>query len=184
MGWTLAYVGVACIVGAIVGGGLKMLNVEIPALGSLRRQVMLPGFGGILIVANVLQQPAKPEQLGPEQELLDLKNNDGVLNGPGIAAEFVIQKPFHITDIWDYHYNRGEGTTPGNIGLRRSDGRMFGPWEVTAATTQEKIDWVCKPNSTIPPGTYMVVDSDPQSWSWNPKTGGKGMTKVKGRPVM
>ena len=100
------------------------------------------------------------------------------------TAEFVIEKPFHITDIWNYHYNWGEGTTPGNIGLRRSDGRMFGPWEVTAATTQEKIDWVCKPNTTVPPGTYTVVDSDPQSWSWNSKTGGRGMTKVKGKPVM
>jgi hypothetical protein len=184
MNWTFAYVGIACIVGAIVGGGLKMFNVEIPALASLRRQGMLAGFGCILILVNLFQRPAKPEQLGPEQELLEVKNNDGVLNGPSVAAEFVIEKPFHITDIWDYHYNWGEGTTPGNIGLRRSDGKMFGPWEVTAATTQEKRDWVCKPNTTIPPGTYTVVVSDPQSWSWNSKTDGRGMTKVKGKPVM
>jgi hypothetical protein len=49
---------------------------------------------------------------------------------------------------------------------------MFGPREVRAATTKEKMDGVIKPDTTVPPGTYTVVDSDPQSWSWNSKTGG------------
>jgi|SRR6516164_7139695 hypothetical protein len=97
MNWTLAHVGIACIVGAIVGGRLKIFDVEIPApyVGMECWQ----DFGCILILANMFQRPAKPEQLGPEQELLDLKNNDGMLNCPSLAAEFVIEKPFHITDI-------------------------------------------------------------------------------------
>ena len=63
------------------------------------------------------------------------------------------------------------------------DGRIFGSWEVTATDVQSKISWECRPNTRIPPGKYAVVDSDPDSWSWNNRTGGMGMTKVRGRPV-
>jgi hypothetical protein len=184
MSATLLSIGLACIIAAIVGGGLKAFQIEIPALQSLTRQGILAGFGCVLlVVAYEVQQSGKPDPALPEVELLDTKNNDGVLNGPPQPTSFQVDKPYLVTGIWDYHWNGGRGTTPGNIRLLRSDGKVFGPWEVTAADTDGKINWICKPNTRIPVGKYTLIDSEDSSWSWNEATGRMGMTKVLGRPV-
>jgi hypothetical protein len=49
MGQTLVGAGIACIIAAIIGGGLKAFGLEIPVLNSLRRQVLLAIFGAILL---------------------------------------------------------------------------------------------------------------------------------------
>jgi hypothetical protein len=41
-------VGIACMIAAIVGGGVKLLGTEIPAICSTKRQVMLFVFGFLL----------------------------------------------------------------------------------------------------------------------------------------
>jgi hypothetical protein len=51
MATTLLTAGIACIVAAIVGGGLKAFGLEIPALASSRRQIGLGVFGAMLLVA-------------------------------------------------------------------------------------------------------------------------------------
>lgn len=53
MNTTLITAGIACIVGAIVGGGLKAFAIEIPALHSGTRQIALGGFGVILLAASL-----------------------------------------------------------------------------------------------------------------------------------
>ena len=47
-------VGIACVIAAIIGGGLKAFGIEIPVLQSVRRQIALLVFGVILIGANQL----------------------------------------------------------------------------------------------------------------------------------
>src|ERR1700730_2565516 len=44
--------GVFCIVAAIAGGGLKAAGVDFPVLKSLVRQVILAGFGVVLIIVS------------------------------------------------------------------------------------------------------------------------------------
>lgn len=53
MSTTFLCAGLACIIGAVVGGGLKAFGIEIPALGSLIRQLILGVLGVILIVVSV-----------------------------------------------------------------------------------------------------------------------------------
>jgi hypothetical protein len=48
----LVLIGVACVIAAIVGGGLKLTGIEIPLLTSVRRQVLL-GALGIGLAAGV-----------------------------------------------------------------------------------------------------------------------------------
>jgi hypothetical protein len=50
---TALSVGLACIIAAIVGGGLKALGVEIPTVDSIRRQIVLASFGVLLILTAV-----------------------------------------------------------------------------------------------------------------------------------
>ncbi len=57
MSTTLLSIGLACIIAAIVGGGLKAFQIEIPVLQSTRRQIILGAFGCLLLVGAWLLQP-------------------------------------------------------------------------------------------------------------------------------
>ncbi|OPX98003.1 MAG: hypothetical protein A4E58_01085 [Syntrophorhabdus sp. PtaB.Bin006] len=46
--------GIACLIAAVVGGGLKAFGIEVPALRSLMRQVVLGILGVILVVIGVI----------------------------------------------------------------------------------------------------------------------------------
>jgi hypothetical protein len=50
---TLTTAGIACIIAAIVGGGLKAFAIEIRVLDSVRRQAALGAFGVLLIAAGL-----------------------------------------------------------------------------------------------------------------------------------
>lgn len=49
MGQTILLIGIACIIGGIIGGGVKMVGVEFREFPSLGRQVALAGFGAVLV---------------------------------------------------------------------------------------------------------------------------------------
>ena len=48
----LATAGIACLIAAVVGGGLKAFGLEIPALKSRPRQVLLAALGAGLLLAS------------------------------------------------------------------------------------------------------------------------------------
>lgn len=50
MGITLILLGVGCIIGAIVGGGIKLSQLEIAKFSSVRRQATLAAFGLIMML--------------------------------------------------------------------------------------------------------------------------------------
>ena len=56
-------VGITCIIGAIVGGGLKAFGIGIPYLHELQRQLALGGFGVILLVVGIVVwlEPRPPQ---------------------------------------------------------------------------------------------------------------------------
>lgn len=58
MDTTLLLLGIACIVAAIVGGGLRAVGFEFPLLKSLPRQTILAVLGVILIIASRSFQPS------------------------------------------------------------------------------------------------------------------------------
>ena len=51
---TLIVLGIVCVIGAIVGGGLKAVGVEIPAIASVNRQALLGTAGIALVVAALV----------------------------------------------------------------------------------------------------------------------------------
>lgn len=56
---TLLTTGVACLIAAIIGGGLKAFGIEIPLLKSISRQVALGVFGAILLALSFLGTPGR-----------------------------------------------------------------------------------------------------------------------------
>lgn len=45
--------GIVCVIAAVVGGGLKLLGIEIPPINSLPRQLALGAMGIVLIVVGI-----------------------------------------------------------------------------------------------------------------------------------
>jgi eukaryotic-like serine/threonine-protein kinase len=70
---TLTLVGLACVIAAVVGGGLKLIGIEIPPLTSFRRQVLLGSVGiavlagvGIAALTGVPTSPKSTDGNGPQ----------------------------------------------------------------------------------------------------------------------
>lgn len=60
---TLLTAGIACLMGAIVGGGLKAFSIELPILNSVGRQMALGALGLVLILAS-FRTKANPTSSG------------------------------------------------------------------------------------------------------------------------
>jgi hypothetical protein len=80
---TLLTAGIACVIAAIAGGGLKAFGIEIPALESARRQTALGAFGGLLLLAGIISGGGLPwntvtrDAAGPSVSAADDANAAG-----------------------------------------------------------------------------------------------------------
>ena len=132
--------------------------------------------------------PAASETRSPSSdstpELEEIFNNGnikGVTNQPTIPTTFTIDESRFIYSINDYHWNGGQGKTPGTIGLKAEDGTEYGPWETEGMPGQGGAPdayWICHPGIEIPAGTYTIIDSDPATWARNPDSNGAGFSQV------
>lgn len=122
---------------------------------------------------------------GEPQVLFEVTSIAGVSSGPPKPTVFTLDAPAYLTSIFTYHYFN-EGTAPGTIGLEGADGTVYGPWAASGTEGQGGVDnanWYATPNTTIPAGTYTIVDSDPATWSWTFDTDRRGIAIVEGIPV-
>jgi hypothetical protein len=117
--------------------------------------------------------------------LYDSGNVYTVGNGPTNSTLFITYKTCTVTKIRNYHWNDGKGAIPGTISLQlQGTGTVYGPWSVTGQPGQGGVpnaNWDCEPNQVLPPGIYIVVDSDPATWAQNNASGNIGMTQIFGQ---
>ncbi len=96
----------------------------------------------------------------------------------------MVTRPTRITAITDYHWNNALGASPGTIALFSSSGEIFGPWRTSGTPGQGGVPnayWTVRFSEfLLPPGRYIVVDSDIATWSQNAGTGGAGMVRIEG----
>jgi hypothetical protein len=119
---------------------------------------------------------------GPVEEFFSVSSIGAAYNG-ATPATFTIDQAWYVTVIHTYHWNDGQGASPGTIGLRAADGTMYGPWQATGSDGQGGVpnaNWTVNPNIVIPPGDYTVIDSDPGTWAQNGETNGAGMSYGSG----
>ncbi|MDD2754251.1 MAG: hypothetical protein PHS80_01860 [Methanothrix sp.] len=117
--------------------------------------------------------------------ILDSWNTGAVNNGPTCSPTLTLSKSHMITYIDTYHWNYGQGTqSGGSISLQNADGEIFGPWQVQAdsASGAPNAWWIAHPDEIIPAGNYIIIDSQPETWSWN-ELSPCGFVKVEGYPV-
>jgi len=141
---------------------------------------------------------ALPQPTGREKVLLQMESQAPVYGSPQVKTLLTVTKPTEITRIWTFHWNDGQGETPGTIGLRDVQrDRTLGTWPAVGTRvmfkTKPGVEWPTSGNGppfrywaatvglVVPPGTYEVVDSSPQTWSTNREMGNKGCTWVYGR---
>ncbi len=120
-------------------------------------------------------------------QTVDLYNNTntgGVNNRPKGKTAFALNRAAQITELVTYHWNNGRGAKPGTIGLRASNGRIFGPFQARGTSGQNNapnVNWLASVNMTLPAGNYVVLDSDPATWSQNAQSAYRGFVIVRGR---
>jgi len=126
------------------------------------------------------QIPSEP------QKIFNNGNGYGVRNAPLQPTVITLNHAFFIESIVNYHYNNGQGDTPGTISLVSANGKVYGPWHAVSNPpdgNDPRKYWTVLPKVVIPPGTYTVVDSTPLTWSQNDQSDNKGMCWIVARQV-
>jgi hypothetical protein len=110
----------------------------------------------------------------------------GVSNGPPNPTVFTIDEQRTITKMGTYHY--GSGESPGTIGLRDEQGKIYGPWQAEGESGQGGVPnayWIVylSPSVDLPAGTYTIIDSSPSTWSYTSESNDCGLAAVIGPKV-
>jgi hypothetical protein len=116
-------------------------------------------------------------------DLFNNTNTGAVANKPTIQTTFLTPGNTHITQLVTYHWNNGRGAPPGSISLKSMSGPTFGPFKAQGTSGQNNapnVNWVADVNFTEPIGTYVIVDSDPNTWSQNAQSHGAGFAIIRG----
>jgi len=185
--------------GRIMNSGMMVL--EIISSSKMVAKEKTGGFGGSewtregAVGGNEVKPPfesptgreytSRPYGQTPHDSkvIFDNGNIYAVYNNPTRQTTFTIHQPHMITKIVNYHWNNARGVNPGNISLRDSYGRTYGPWQAQGSPGQGGVPnayWTVYPNMVIPAGTYTVIDSDPYTWAQNSGSQGSGMSKIEG----
>jgi hypothetical protein len=99
-------------------------------------------------------------------------------SGPTEDTVFTLSEDTYISGVKTYH--SGDYNEPGTLALRDGDGFVYGPWEAVRAESYTTFYWLVSPNTVLPAGTYTVVDSNPDTWSYNALSSGQGQAWVYG----
>lgn len=111
--------------------------------------------------------------------LFDNTNGDPVLDISHLSPTLTLDAPTKITGITTFHGNGGRGTgSPGKIGIAG-----VGMWQAEGLTGEGGVPnarWQVAPNVELQPGTYIIIDSDPATWSRNQGSDLKGHVVITG----
>jgi hypothetical protein len=133
---------------------------------------------------------------GATVTLLNNTNADAVANGGGAPTFSTHGKAYCVALIQTYHWNDGDGSPPGTLGLERLGtaktgfATSLGPYKALASSGQNNapnVNWYVNPPFTTPQvidGTYTCDDSNPSSWSSNNTSGHQGFCIVRAVPAV
>ena len=133
--------------------------------------------------------PAAYTCSGPQKKLLDSSNVYGVQNGGRPPNLLTFGKAYCLTQIVTYHWNNGQGKTPGTLALKTT-GQTIGPFKAkgsSGSNNAPNVNWTVNVPTTKPiviNGAYACIDSDPATWSQNVQSHGTGFCQVYGIPAV
>lgn len=125
----------------------------------------------VLCGTAVIAQSYAKQVWGQSEELIfSVEPQGSISNNPPNPTGFSLDRTKTITHIKTYH---SQGQTPGSIGLRDQNGNIIGRWSASGNTY-----WEAYPYIDLSPGYYIVVDSDPSTWTYGSNSGGRGAAWV------
>lgn len=165
---TLLLLGIACIIAAIVGGGLKAVGFEFPALSSIGRQIGLAALGVILVLVSRSYAPNVPkaQPISPPAEAATTpkpaQDSGGMLAVRVVVTPPAVQSGEKATvyaEVMDPNGNRVEGASVvvaagGGRFLESADtaysstANLQGPFSAggrTSVSGAYTTWWVCRP---------------------------------------
>jgi len=127
-----------------------------------------------------------PADSGPIVDLCNNTNTELVNNHPKVRTGCLLKGKAYISEVTTYHWNNGQGASPGTIHLLQSGRKLhiFGPFKARGTSGQggaRNVNWVAQVGQTLPAGAYFVIDSDPATWSQNQRSNYRGFAIVRGR---
>ncbi|PWR73020.1 hypothetical protein [Methanospirillum lacunae] len=108
-------------------------------------------------------------------------NNDTLFNGPDKPTLVTFTSCMKVLSISTHHWNYGQGDTPGKISLVHVDGTLYGPWRafgVNGSHDEQNVFWSYNPGEIIKAGTYLVGDSNKQTWAQNDVSDNRGIVTI------
>jgi hypothetical protein len=103
-----------------------------------------------------------------------------ILKNPEKDCDFKLNGTYCITRITTDHYNSGRGTSyVGTIGIEDMNTYKIKKWQARGSSRNNK--WVIEPRIILEAGTYVIHDSDRESWTKN--FAGKGFVTIEGYKV-
>ena len=99
--------GFVCVVGAVVGGGFKAFDIELPVVDSVHRQVLLAGVGLVLVAASFVVRFASTDD----------KSEDDRDDGPPAVPLEGAQRTELIDRIWRQRIANGLDRSLGHVAL-------------------------------------------------------------------
>ena len=166
-----------------VRGRLVLLGALVLGLGSATAFATNPTFK----VVPVLPGAQNYACTGAKIKLFDNSNGLGVQNGGKPASFSTKGKTYCVASVTTYHWNNGQGSAPGSIGLKVVSGlggarQTLGPLAATGSAGQggaANVNWTASAGTPIViDGSYTCQDSDPGTWSQNSGTRGQGFCTV------
>jgi len=158
-------------------------SLEATALKAESPQQSVPlvaQTSGVIVVAQWSPPPGNTgmELLQAPADPPIAQNGAGGGTHPGVtrATDFTLSAPTVVTQFMTYHY--GAQKPPGIISLQHDDGTVYGPWQAAGAVGQGGVPnayWWVQPNVELKAGHYLVIDSDPATWSVEDSTQGAGI---------
>ena len=142
------------------------------------------GTGAAATCAKGKPAPAAYTCAGPQVKLLDTSNGGGVQNGARSPSFITRGKAYCLSSITTYHWNNGQGKTPGKLGLSGSS--TVGPVTAKGSSGQggaPNVNWYVNFSTAKPVvinGVYSCTDSDTATWSQNLQSHGTGFCIVYG----
>ena len=105
-------------------------------------------------------------------------NIKAVSNGPKQSTVFTVGSDgLFLQAIRTYHYNKGNGATPGTITIKKGS-KTIGVYQANGNTGNSFRDVF--PNIYLDAGTYTIIDSGKSTWSYNADSGNAGFAIVYG----
>jgi len=184
--WTTFDPAIPVVVVADAESALGLVLVDLDGGSPFVRNPGWPPVDGDAAVDTLCAlYPADPACSAVEPDLLfEVNTLGGVDNLPTAPTTALFDAPVTLSSIRTYHWNFGQGASPGTIGLQGEDGTLYGPWPVTRTLEGQGgvpgAYWEVDVDLALPAGSYEVIDSDPATWAQNAETGGRGVTWIWG----